>query len=198
MEEHEDDGKKERAFKNTQVKKIMIEAFHMMFYVIIVFITTFLIIHFIGQRTQVSGHSMENTLFNHDSLIVDKLSYKLSKPKRFDIIVFPAEESSDIYYIKRIIGLPGETVQIMDGRIYINNELLNETFGKEEITEENEGIAIQPVILGEDEYFVLGDNRNHSKDSRDADTGNIKKSQITGKAWIRIWPLKRFGFIKHS
>ena len=174
-------------------KNMKKEIFHLLFYIILVFLTTFVIINFVGQRTVVQGQSMENTLFNHDNLIIDKLSYHFVNPKRFDIIVFPVE-SSEKYYIKRIIGLPGETVQIMDGNIYINSELLEESYGKEIMN--YSGIASKPITLEENEYFVLGDNRNHSSDSRDPNVGIILEDSIIGKAWIRIWPLKRFGFVK--
>ena len=174
-------------------KNMKKEIFHLLFYIILVFLTTFVIINFVGQRTVVQGQSMENTLFNHDNLIIDKLSYHFVNPKRFDIIVFPVE-SSEKYYIKRIIGLPGETVQIMSGNIYINSEPLEESYGKEIMN--YSGIASKPITLEENEYFVLGDNRNHSSDSRDPNVGIILEDSIIGKAWIRIWPLKRFGFVK--
>lgn len=169
------------------------EIVHLLFYIILVFLTTFIIINYVGQRTVVQGQSMENTLFNHDNLIIDKLSYHFVDPNRFDIIVFPYR-ASEKYYIKRIIGLPGETVQIMDGNIYINSELLKENYGKEIMN--YAGIASKAITLEENEYFVLGDNRNHSSDSRDPDVGIIFKDTIIGKAWIRIWPLERFGFTK--
>ncbi len=174
-------------------KNMKKEIFHLLFYIILVSLTTFVIINFVGQRTVVQGQSMENTLFNHDNLIIDKLSYHFVNPKRFDIIVFPVE-SSEKYYIKRIIGLPGETVQIMSGNIYINSEPLEESYGKEIMN--YSGIASKPITLEENEYFVLGDNRNHSSDSRDPNVGIILEDSIIGKAWIRIWPLKRFGFVK--
>ncbi|WP_313132289.1 signal peptidase I [Anaerocolumna sp.] len=169
------------------------EIFHLLFYVVLVFLTTFVIINYVGQRTVVQGQSMENTLFDQDNLIIDKLSYHFIAPKRFDIIVFPIITSKK-FYIKRIIGLPGETVQIIDGNIYINSELLEEDYGKEIM--KYAGTASVPIALNEDEYFVLGDNRNHSSDSRDPDVGVINKDRIIGKAWVRIWPLKRFGFVK--
>ncbi len=178
-----------------KAKKVLTEGLHLLFYLMLVFLTAFLILHFIGQRTQVLGQSMENTLSNQDNLIVDKLSYHFVKPSRFDIVVFPVDKVKNIFYIKRIIGLPGETVQITEGKIYINNELLKEDYGKEVISVDREGLAASPVVLDKDEYFVLGDNRNHSTDSRDPDVGNIAKSSIVGKAWIRVWPLRRFGFI---
>lgn len=105
------------------------------------------------------GHSMEDTLDDGDNLIVDKLTYRFRDPVRYDIIVFPYKYKEDTYYIKRIIGLPGEMVQITEeGNILINGEILEESYGREVM--KSPGIAADPIILGEDEYFVLGDNRN--------------------------------------
>lgn len=139
---------------------------------------------------------MQNTLYNKDQLIVDKISYRFRDPERFDIIVFPFQYKENTYYIKRIIGLPGETVQILDGDIYINGEVLEEDYGKETMVVS--GRAVNEIQLGEDEYFVLGDNRNHSEDSRFEEVGNIKRSDIIGRAFIRIWPFSRFGLLKHQ
>ncbi len=168
------------------------------FYILFVVVLTYLIIHFVGQRTVVDGRSMENTLHDGDNLIVEKLSYRFGAPKRFDIIVFPPKGSPKDHYIKRIIGLPGETVQIdKDGNILINGEILEENYGKETI--QNPGAAAEPITLGDDEYFVLGDNRNNSRDSRDADhVGLVKREDITGRAWVRIWPLSDMGVLKHQ
>lgn len=165
-------------------------------YLLVVVALTFLFVQYVGQRTHVNGDSMNNTLENGDNLIVDKISYRFKDPERFDIIVFPYQYQEDTYYIKRIIGLPGETVQIEDGAIYIDGEVLEESYGKEVMY--NAGIASQPIELGEDEYFVLGDNRNNSRDSRDPSVGTIPKDQIIGKAFIRIWPLNKFGILKHQ
>ncbi|MDD6616331.1 MAG: signal peptidase I [Lachnospiraceae bacterium] len=161
----------------------------------VVILLTYLIIHFVGQRTVVDGRSMNPTLNDGDNLIVEKISYRFRDPERFDIIVFPYDDSH--YYIKRIIGLPGETVQIdLDGNIYINGEILEENYGKETILDP--GRAINPITLGDDEYFVLGDNRNNSKDGRNELVGNIKRENIIGRAWVRIWPLSDFGLLKHQ
>lgn len=165
-------------------------------YVAVVVGITFCIITFVGQRTYVSGRSMENTLSHGDNLIVDKLSYRFRDPERFDIIVFPFRYEEKTYYIKRIIGLPGETVQIQDGNIYIDGEVLNESYGREVM--KNAGLAADPITLGEDEYFVLGDNRNDSTDSRDPSVGVIHRSEIIGRAWVRIWPLSEIGVLKHQ
>lgn len=140
---------------------------------------------------------MEPTLSNNDQLILDKISYRFSEPQRFDIIVFPFQYAEKTFYVKRIIGLPGETVQIdLQGNIYINGQILNEDYGKETIN--FAGLAVEPITLGDDEYFVMGDNRNNSSDSRDPSVGNIRRSNIIGKAWVRIWPLNKFGVLKHQ
>lgn len=162
----------------------------------VVVAATYLVVTFVGQRTQVSGESMETTLSDGDHLIVDKISYRFRDPERYDIVVFPYRLEENTYYIKRIIGLPGETVQIVDGYVYINGIQLDEHYGNEIM--EKPGIAAEPVTLGEDEYFVLGDNRNNSQDSRTASVGVIHRNEILGRAWVRIWPLSDFGVIKHE
>ena len=168
-------------------------------YLLCVLGAVWLVITFVGQRTEVEGASMENTLHNGDNLIVDKLSYRFHDPERFDIIVFPFQFQDNTYYIKRIIGLPGETVQIMDdGSIYINGEKLEENYSMEVIKPETIGRAAEPIELGDDEYFVMGDNRNNSSDSRTDMVGNIKRENIIGKAWLRIWPVSDFGVLQHQ
>ena len=165
-------------------------------YIGFVVVLTWFILTFVGQRTVVDGRSMNATLNDRDNLIVEKLSYRFHDPERFDIIVFPPYGTKE-YYIKRIIGLPGETIQIdEEGNIYIDGELLEENYGLETI--KNPGRAIEPVTLGDDEYFVMGDNRNNSVDSRDPRVGNVKRDSIIGRAWVRIWPLSDFGLLKHQ
>lgn len=162
--------------------------------VAICFLVVFVITQFIGQRTVVSGSSMEDTLTDGDNLIVDKISYRLHDPERFDVVVFPYMYEEDTYYIKRIIGLPGETVRIDgSGNIYVNDERLFEAYGTEVIL--NAGLASTEVFLGPDEYFVLGDNRNNSTDSRFEAVGNIKGDNIVGKAWLRVYPFSDFGLV---
>ena len=147
------------------------------------------------QRTEVSGQSMEPTLQNGDSLLIEKVSYRFGTPKRFDIIVFPYQYGNDQFFIKRIIGLPSESIRIdYEGNIYINGEVLEENYGAEVILDP--GRAETEVVLGEDEFFVMGDNRNHSMDSRDISVGSIKKSDITGRAFVRIYPFSSFGSIR--
>ena len=179
------------------MKNIMKELLSTSIYLLVVLCAAYLIITYVGQRTQVSGSSMETTLSDGDNLLVDKITYRFSEPKRFDIIVFPFQYDTDTYYIKRIIGMPGETVQIdYDGNIYINGSLLEESYGREVI--QNPGRAAEPITLGEDEYFVMGDNRNNSSDSRDPSVGNIHRKDIIGRAWVRIWPFSKFGVLKHQ
>ena len=172
------------------------ELLGMLLYIGVVLVITFLIITFVGQRTHVSGDSMKNTLYHGDQLIVDKITYRFKDPVRYDIIVFPYQYEENTFYIKRIIGMPGETVQIADGEILINGEVLRESYGREVI--QDPGMAAEPIELGEDEYFVLGDNRNASSDSREPSVGVIHEKDIVGRAWIRIWPLNRVGILKHQ
>ena len=185
------------------MKNVLKELLSTSVYLLVVLCVAYLIITYVGQRTQVSGSSMETTLSENDNLIVDKITYRFSDPERFDIIVFPYEpefasaDMEPVYYIKRIIGLPGETVQIdKKGRIFINGERLYESYGKETI--QYAGRASEPIVLGEDEYFVMGDNRNNSSDSREPSVGNIKRENIIGRAWLRIWPFEKFGVLKHQ
>ncbi len=182
-----------------RMKSVRREMISTLLYLLGVLCLTWFIITFIGQRTVVDGSSMEPTLSDEEHLIVDKITYRFSEPKRFDIIVFPFQHQENTYYIKRIIGLPGETVQIDEqGRIYINGEVLSEGYGREVIRAEYRGIAAEPVTLGEDEYFVMGDNRNNSKDSRTEVVGNVHRKDIVGRAWLRIYPFSKFGLMKHG
>ncbi len=178
--------------KKSAVKRVF---FDILFYVVLIFTCIYIIPNFVLQRTIVDGESMENTLSNGDHLYVEKITYRMDLLKRFDIIVFyPYGRENEEYYVKRIIGLPGETIQIIDGDIYINGEIVEEDFGKEPIRDP--GRAAQPIVLGEDEYFVMGDNRNISKDSRYPGVGNVQKKNIGGKAFFRVSPLKKFGPIE--
>ncbi len=147
------------------------------------------------QRTIVSGSSMMNTLKSGENLLVEKVSYHFADPKRFDVIVFyPHGRDSEDYYIKRVIGLPGETIQIIGETIYIDGEELEENYGKDPIAEQ--GIAAEPIKLADDEFFVLGDNRTVSEDSRFEEVGPVKRENIEGRAIFRIYPFSKFGTFK--
>lgn len=182
--EHKGNGKKKSFFRS-----IMAE---ILFYIALALICLFIIPRYVIQRTIVSGASMENTLQTGDNLLVEKLSYRFQDPERFDVVIFyPYGKKVDEYYVKRVIGLPGETIQIKGTHIYINGEQLEEDYGKNAIT--FSGIAEDAIQLGEDEFFLMGDNRKVSLDSRYEEVGLVHKDLIAGRAVLRIWPLSAFG-----
>lgn len=161
----------------------------------IVLMMAFVLVYFIGMRTSVVGQSMSETLENGDQILVNRFVYKMIGPKADDVVVFlPNGNEKSHYYVKRVIGVPGDTVQIKDGRIYVNGMEFTEKIDAAAI--EDAGLAADAVTLEDDEYFVLGDNRNNSEDSRYANIGNIKREYIVGKAWFVISTGDRFGFIK--
>lgn len=154
----------------------------------IALVIVFLIFTFLGQKTNVIGKSMEPTLHDGDQLVVDKLTYRFRDVERFDIIVFPYEPK--LYYIKRVIALPGETVSIEEGHVLVNGEQIDAKYQFEIISQYGNNL---PLTVPESEYFVLGDNRNNSSDSRYVDVGTIKEDAIMGLARLRIWPVNNFG-----
>ena len=171
------------------------EIFSWIIEIAIVLMMAFVLVYFIGMRTSVVGQSMSETLENGDQILVNRFMYKVIGPKANDVIVFlPNGNEKSHYYVKRVIGVPGDTVQIKDGRIYVNGTEFTEKVDVASI--EDAGLAADAVTLGDDEYFVLGDNRNNSEDSRYANIGNIKREYIIGKAWFEISTGDRFGFIK--
>lgn len=156
-----------------------------------------------GNQVVVSGNSMSPLLNSEDIVLMNQIALDWGKPERFDVVVFQREDQK--MNVKRIIGLPGETVQIQNGRVWINGQLLEEEKRKVEvdgeiIEEEKKialaGLAENPIELGEDEYFLLGDNRDSSEDSRFANVGNVKEAQIIGKVWFRIHPALEMGIIR--
>lgn len=159
-------------------------------YLAIIILCVTVVPRYVIQRTIVDGSSMMNTLKDQENLLVEKVSYHFSDPDRFDIIVFyPKGRDYEDYYIKRVIGLPGETVQIIGSSIYIDGKELKEDYGKDPIT--SSGLAAEPIKLAEDEFFVMGDNRTVSEDSRSI--GPVKKKNIEGRAVLRIYPFSKFG-----
>ncbi len=150
---------------------------------------------FFFQTVTMQESAMEPTYQVGQKFFVNRTSYAFGSPKRGDLIVFKTNASDEAaLHIRRVIGLPGETVQIKDGQIYIDGDLYKESLDLEEI--ENEGLAENGVSLQSGEYFVLGDNRNNSEDSRYADIGNVKKRYIVGKLWFVTSPLREIGFVK--
>nr|WP_303182803.1 signal peptidase I [Lachnoclostridium phocaeense] len=161
----------------------------------VVCLFAFVFVWYFGQRVAVVGDSMSPILSNGDVTLVNRIVYDATAPKRGDIIVFkPKGNENSHYYIKRIIGLPGETVQILEGEIYIDGEKLEEDYGISEITDP--GIAAEEIELAGDEFFVLGDDRENSEDSRMADVGAVKRSYIYGKVWFIVSPWEDFGLVR--
>lgn len=162
-------------------------------FLLIVLITVYVLITYVFRKTVVHNISMQDTLYDGDNIIMDELTYNISEPKRFDIICFKSYKEKDLL-IKRVIGLPGESVRITDGIIYIDDKEIRDIYGKEEIVDS--GVARDGILLSDDEYFVLGDNRSESIDSRFLDVGNVRRKDILGKASLIIWPINRVGIIK--
>lgn len=152
-------------------------------------------VYAIGQKTTVIGSSMSETLKDGEGVLMNKIQYSFMDPKVNDVIVFlPNGNEKSHYYIKRVIAVPGDSVQIISGGIYVNKKLFVDKFDAPAV--DNPGLAKDEIVLGEDEYFVLGDNRNDSEDSRFANIGNVKKEYIVGKVWVKISPFKAFGFVR--
>ncbi len=216
-EDNKDSAKAEPEKKKRSKLSIGIE---IGIYVVLLFVCIWVVPRYVIQRTAVSGESMEDTLHDKESLLIDKISYRFHDPERYDIVVFypkGKEVDDSNYYVKRIYGLPGETVQIKQNVIYINGQPIEDEYAKNAM--DDEGLAAKPYTLKDDEYFVLGDNREVSLDSRKIPTkdmekyadmysedelemmsepdapGPVKRSFIEGRAFFRIWPLSKFGFI---
>ncbi len=158
--------------------------------ILIALVIVFVITTFIAQLTNVVGKSMFPTLEDGDHIIIEKISKRFGDMDRYDIIVFPHEK--DILYIKRIIGLPGEKVEIKDGKVFIDDKEIDEKYEFEIIEEYGDSL---PMTVPDGEYFVLGDNRNNSHDSRYQTVGTVKKENITGRAIFRLWPLSKIGSV---
>lgn len=181
----------EKESKGPVIKKIIVKAILWIIQISAVIAFAYYIVNFTIERTTMLGDSMESTLLDQDKIIINKFAYRFTQPKRFDIIVFKQSDKEHSFYnIKRIIALPGETIQIDNGKIYVNGSLLDEGMNLDVII--NSGLAFEEIQLDENEYFVLGDNRNNSEDSRFANIGNILSEDIIGKAWIRS---NEFAFI---
>jgi signal peptidase I len=161
--------------------------------IIVVIVLAVILVAWFGSRANVTGHSMEPVLGAGDTVLVDQLTYRLRDPERLDIILYQTKEEGKTS-IKRIIGLPGETVQIREGKIYINGEPIPLKDRLDEVVAA--GLAENEITLAEDEYFVLGDNRDSSEDSRFENVGNVERSQITGKIWFRIAPFVKMGPVR--
>lgn len=194
--------------KSTKIKKkkLFIEIIEWILIIIAAIVLSVIIKDFFYEHYKVDQTSMHSTLYEGESLIVSKFNYRFSDPARRDIVVLehqsgklkglakillPFPNPGEIDYVKRIIGLPGEKIDIHDGKVYINNKALDESYI---IPNSEPGNFNLPVVIPKDKYFVLGDNRPESRDSRDF--GFIDRTQIKGKVVLRIWPLSKFGTIE--
>lgn len=174
--------------------KIVKEVCIWIFEIAMAILLAFTFVYFVGLRTSAVGQSMAETIYNGDNVLVNRFIYVVSDPQPNDIVVFrPNGNEKSHLYIKRVIAVPGDEVQIIKGVVYVNGEVFSEAVSVASI--EEAGLASEPIKLGADEYFVLGDNRNNSEDSRFANIGNIKKEYIIGKVWFRIISWNEFNLL---
>lgn len=184
-------GRQRKKMNVPLIKEVLIWALE----TVIVLGIAFVFVYYIGQCTRVIGGSMSPVLDDGDRILMNRFIYLITDPKHNDVIAFlPNGNKKSHYYVKRVVGVPGDKVQIVDGALYVNGELYEEAADVPSM--EYAGLAQDEITLGKNEYFVLGDNRNNSEDSRYANIGPIKKEHIVGKGWFQISPLSKFGFLK--
>ena len=171
--------------KEKKINKSTIhEILSTLFYCGVAVFLAFVLVFSVGMKISMVGVSMEPALYNGQEVLINRFIYKITSPKRGDVIAFlPNGNQNSHYYLKRIVGLPGESIQIINGYVYINGERLTED---EYDKMADYGIAGNEIQLGSDEYFVLGDNRNMSEDSRSGNIGAVKKDTIAGKVWFHL------------
>ena len=183
--------------KKTISSGLVKEIFSWIFGIAISVLLAFIIVYSVGMTTSVIGVSMEPELYSGQTIFVNRFIYRVASPKRDDVIVFlPNGNQNSHYYVKRVVAVPGDTVQIMGGILYVNGEAADDAEQYDKMAEP--GIAENEIKLQSGEYFVLGDNRNNSSDSREPSVGNIQREDIIGRAWLRIWPFDKFGILKHQ
>ena len=176
-------------YLNEETNRLRLVVGWMVDVIVVISIAWFLVFS-MGTQIHVSGQSMDPMLSKGETVLMNRLSCRISKPERLDIVVF---EKDGKYNIKRVVGLPGETVQIQSGLLTIDGKVLDAPDGLERV--DLAGLAENPVVLKKDEYFLLGDNRENSEDSRFPNVGNVKRRQIKGRVWFRFKPFARFGLI---
>ena len=159
---------------------------------IVLSLVIFLLIRQVVQNYRIESHSMQPNFYEGEFILVNKLAYRLGAPERGDVLVFHNPNNVEEDYIKRIIGLPGDTLEIYDGTVYINGQPLVEEYPINEIPR---GQTYGPIVIEPDNLFVMGDNRPQSQDSRVF--GQLSEDLIVGKAWVRVWPFNKFGIIQH-
>lgn len=182
-------SKKRRKRRAARQISIIKKLFDIGIFLLTVLLITYFLNNYVIERCKVHNHSMEPTLTEGNVLLIDKISYRYKSPKRYDIVTLINTKDNE-ELIKRIIGLPGETVRIVQGRIFIDGNVIKDIDGLD--APFDAGIAEYDFELGDNEYFVLGDNRKVSIDSRSEDVGAVTLDSIKGKAFIRIKPLSKF------
>ena len=185
-------GRKRRRQVNYELLQ---EIFIWIVRIALVCVIAFGLVWYFGQKVSVIGDSMNPQLENGDITLINRLVYDMRKPKKGEVIAFkPNGNENSHYYIKRVIGLPGETIEYVHGEILIDSEAIEEGYNTTKI--EELGLLEEPITLGKEEYFVLGDDRQNSEDSRMANVGNVKQSEIAGKVWLVVLPMKHFWVLK--
>ena len=182
---------RKRRSMNVYVTK---EIFSWLAHILAAVLLAFVLVFFVGMRTSVIGVSMENTLYSGQQVLVNRLSYLVFGPKEGDIIVFTPNGSRNThFYVKRIVAVPGDVVGIKDGKLYVNNTIVD--YGYDKIMDA--GIVEDEITLDTDEYFVMGDNCNNSEDSRSGNIGPVSRDMIEGRAWFALGNGVSFsGFVK--
>lgn len=189
----------EEEMKKEKRKNILRELVYFLIAAVIVIFIAWLVVHFALKKASVLGGSMETTLYNGEDVIINKSSYLFFSPGRNAVIAFYPEEDKEkestqddsSIMIRRVVGLPGEKVQIKDGKVYIDGEVLEEKYAFPDM--QSGGVASSEVTLGDDEYFVLSDNRSDMDDSRNSSFTKVKKSNIIGKVIFRLSPFALVG-----
>ena len=184
-------GRQRKKINIPLLKEILSWIVELMIVIVIAYVT----VTSFGFRTSVVGQAMEEQLSNGDQILINKFVYLVSKPKQDDVVVFlPNGNEKSHYYVRRVIATPGDTVQIKDGAVYVNGTLYEEETEVASIVDA--GLAAEEIVLSHNEYFLLGDNRNNSEDSRMANIGNVKKEHMIGKAWFYYTAWNHMGLIK--
>lgn len=182
-----------RRKRHVELARVKAVAKNALSYLLVIFLALILVLAFF-YRVKVLGPSMETTVHSGDSVLVDRIRYKLSGPHRGDIVAFlPNGDREAEISIKRVIGLPGEKIQIKNGALYINNKVYNSDISNETIN--HAGLAENELKLGKGEYFLLGDNRNNSEDSRYESIGKVTRKELIGKVWLNV-TFSNFGLME--
>lgn len=182
-----------RRKRHVELARVKAVAKNALSYLLVIFLALILVLAFF-YRVKVLGPSMESTVHSGDSVLVDRIRYKLSGPHRGDIVAFlPNGDREAEISIKRVIGLPGEKIQIKNGALYINNKVYNSDISNETIN--HAGLAENELKLGKGEYFLLGDNRNNSEDSRYESIGKVTRKELIGKVWLNV-TFSNFGLME--